>query len=278
MNTAPITMPDNWTTAVFERPGVRLRYSRTGVGDKPTLVLLHGGTDNGLCWYRVARDLEPDFDIVMPDARGHGETELDNPSFTLSDMVDDVARLIEHLGLAQVTLIGHSMGAQVSTEIAARYPQLVRRVVLEDPAYKFSTQGGVRLRLFGGAIRLGARWMSTRSPEQIRRLADRFFKTWADIDKDTWAVAQHQSSRKTLKSLMGAIDPSRDWYSYLRKVQAPALLVTADKGLIKADEAGAILAALPQGTAAHIALAGHNVRRDNYTDFMKAVTEFLRTP
>ncbi|MFN2157062.1 MAG: alpha/beta fold hydrolase, partial [Anaerolineae bacterium] len=52
--------------------GVDLHYYRTGKEGGPPLVLAHGFSDDGQCWYRLATDLEADFDVVMPDARGHG--------------------------------------------------------------------------------------------------------------------------------------------------------------------------------------------------------------
>ena len=63
----------DWLSGDVAVGGVRLRYHRTG-GDKPSLVLCHGFSDNGLCWSRVAHDLEADYDIIMYDARGHGES------------------------------------------------------------------------------------------------------------------------------------------------------------------------------------------------------------
>jgi len=278
MEASLVTIPGTWTAGFLERPGVRLRYHRTGRGDKPALVLLHGATDNGLCWYRLARDLDSDYDIVMPDARGHGHTQTDAAAFTLSDMVDDTANLIEQLGLAPATIIGHSMGAQIATELAARYPELVERIVLEDPAYKMSASGGPRMLLFSGAMRLGMRWMRRRSPQQIPRLADRLFKKLSDDDKNSWADAQYQSSRNSIVvALKNVFDRNRDWTVSLRKIDAPTLLVTADKGLIKSDEADRIMAALQHGSRAHICRAGHNVRRDNYTDFTNALREFHLT-
>ena len=53
-----------WATGAVVVDGVRLNYHRTGGDGKPVLVLLHGITDDGLCWTRVARDLEADHDIV----------------------------------------------------------------------------------------------------------------------------------------------------------------------------------------------------------------------
>ena len=64
----------DWQSGDIETNGIRMHYHRTG-GDKPALVLSHGATDSGLCWTRVARVLEADYDVIMPDARGHGRSD-----------------------------------------------------------------------------------------------------------------------------------------------------------------------------------------------------------
>ena len=64
-------VPSHWIEGMVEANGIRQHYYRTG-GDRRTLILLHGFTDNGLSWARVARALERDYDVVMVDARGHG--------------------------------------------------------------------------------------------------------------------------------------------------------------------------------------------------------------
>jgi pimeloyl-ACP methyl ester carboxylesterase len=64
-----------WFSGDVVANGIRTHYSRTGGqtgGGKPPLVLAHGATDSGLCWSRLARALEADYDVIMPDARGHG--------------------------------------------------------------------------------------------------------------------------------------------------------------------------------------------------------------
>jgi pimeloyl-ACP methyl ester carboxylesterase len=63
----------NWMSGVCEANGINIHYLRTG-GCKPPLVLLHGLTGSGACWIPLARALEGEYDVVMPDARGHGNS------------------------------------------------------------------------------------------------------------------------------------------------------------------------------------------------------------
>ena len=61
----------NWMSGVCKANGIHIHYLRTG-GRKPPLVLLHGLTASGACWTPLARALQNEYDVVMPDARGTG--------------------------------------------------------------------------------------------------------------------------------------------------------------------------------------------------------------
>src|SRR5947209_17951539 len=84
-----------WTSGEVQTNGIRMHYYRTG-GDglKPQLVLAHGATDDGLCWTRVAQALETEYDVIMPDARGHGLSDAPAEGYTASDHAADLAGLI----------------------------------------------------------------------------------------------------------------------------------------------------------------------------------------
>ena len=61
-----------WTKNDLTVNGAQLHYYRSGDGSKPPLVLAHGFSDDGLCWQMTAADLQAEYDVIMPDARGHG--------------------------------------------------------------------------------------------------------------------------------------------------------------------------------------------------------------
>ena len=74
-------MRNDWTQGtVSVNDGIELYYTRTGNGDKPVLVLAHGLTGSGLCWHQLAADLEPNYDIIMFDACGHGKSSRIDPN------------------------------------------------------------------------------------------------------------------------------------------------------------------------------------------------------
>src|SRR6188472_332149 len=124
----------HWFEGTVHANGIAIHYTRTG-GAKPPVVLSHGLTDNGACWTRVARALENDYDLIMPDARGHGQSEAPEHGYRTEDRAADLIGLIEQLQLDRLALIGHSMGGESSAMAAARITHLLRAVILEDPAF-----------------------------------------------------------------------------------------------------------------------------------------------
>ena len=114
--------------------GVKIHYYRTGIGKTP-FVLFHGAADNGLCWTPVAEKLSTDYDIIMPDARGHGLSDRLEPGSSPIVAVGETVGLINELGLSQPIIMGHSMWAGTAAAIATEHPELPRAVILEDPAW-----------------------------------------------------------------------------------------------------------------------------------------------
>lgn len=89
--------------------GIDIHFLRTG-GDKPPLVALHGLIGSGACLSPLARTLEADFDVILPDARGHGRSSAPASGYSYPELAADVIGLIEKLELDAPILLGHSMG------------------------------------------------------------------------------------------------------------------------------------------------------------------------
>jgi pimeloyl-ACP methyl ester carboxylesterase len=124
----------NWMTGVCEANGINIHYLRTG-GSKPPLVLLHGLTGSGACWSPLARALEGEYDVVMPDARGHGNSSTPLNGYRYQDHASDVVGLIHELGLAAPVLLGHSMGGMTAAVVATQIATTIRGVILADPTF-----------------------------------------------------------------------------------------------------------------------------------------------
>src|SRR5215467_10884388 len=123
----------DWSQGDVQADGITIHYYRTGGDDKkPSILLLHGITDSGQCWSRVAVDLEGSYDAIMTDARDHGRSGS-STDFSIALLADDAAAVIRTLGLEKPYVWGHSLGAITAATLAAMYPDLVRAIILEDP-------------------------------------------------------------------------------------------------------------------------------------------------
>src|SRR4051812_27280289 len=81
----PPGIPDGWSDGFVYANGIRIHYYHaTPATGKPVIVMLHGVSDNGLCWTTLTWKLQDQYDIYMLDARGHG---LSDP-YTSSDTSD----------------------------------------------------------------------------------------------------------------------------------------------------------------------------------------------
>ncbi len=117
--------------------GFKLAYERRGKG--VPLVLLHGYPLDHSIWEPIVPWLENDFDLILPDLRGFGESEVSTSNYGMDDLAADVASLLNGLGIWQAGIAGHSMGGYAALAFARAYPQRVRGLglvasqVLADP-------------------------------------------------------------------------------------------------------------------------------------------------
>ncbi len=98
--------PAGWTDGFVMANGIRIHYWRTG-GDRPVLLMAHGSSDDGLCWTNLARELEDEYDIIMPDARGHGLSDPPSKSDSADAQAEDLTGLIRALDLEKPIMMGH---------------------------------------------------------------------------------------------------------------------------------------------------------------------------
>jgi len=108
---------------------VRLRLEEWGEPGAPRVVCLHGVTSHGRHFAKLAEAL-PGLHVLAPDLLGHGSSPYEPPW----DLETHIDAIVETVGAAPASLVGHSFGGRLAFEIAARAPKLVPRLVLLDPA------------------------------------------------------------------------------------------------------------------------------------------------
>ena len=263
-----------WYSGDVTANGIRVHYYRTG-GDKPPLVLNHGATDNGLCWTRLARALESDYDVIMPDARGHGLSEAVEAGYSSKERAADLAGLIEALRLDKPAVGGHSMGAQTTFRLAADYPNLLRCAVLEDPGFRPANPRPNE----GGRPNPMRQWLEELRPlgrEAIMARGRQQSPTWDEVEFGPWADAKLQVSPNFLNRPFFQNEPP--WQELMPRVTCPVLLVTADpdRGSIVTPETAQEAERInPRVKVVRLSGAGHNIRREQFDGFLAAVQAFL---
>jgi 3-oxoadipate enol-lactonase len=108
--------------------GVRLAYLRRGTGTP--LLLIHGYPLDHTIWDNVIPFLEKDFDLILPDVRGFGESTTIASQYSMNDLASDFVALLDHLGIHKVALAGHSMGGYIALAFARLHPERVTGMAL----------------------------------------------------------------------------------------------------------------------------------------------------
>lgn len=261
--------PDaTWSSGRLEVTGGYLAFHRTG-GPGPSLVLSHGLTDNGLCWFRLAAALAGDFDVIMLDARGHGESSrlsIDRPH----DPGNDIAEAMDRLGLARAIMMGHSVGAQATADYASAHPTRVSKVVLEDPPWSPPIDPEA-LATRRDAFQRQMESFRCMPSAEIMAKGKASSPLWHDDDFPDWADAKRQVDPRAFPALA-------PWRPSMAAILAPTLVIHGDQtlgSLVSPEQAQDVRTINPNIATVAIERAGHNVRRENFADFLSAVRAFL---
>lgn len=275
----------DWEDGYVESNGIDLHYVRTG-GGGPPLVIAHGVFDDGLCRTPLARDLEDDYDVILYDARGHGQSDAPETGYDIETRVADLVGLIDGLNLENPYLFGHSMGGDTVAATAARHPDLPRAVAMEDPGGMLlyddddaeveentDEEGGSDPREWD--VEAQIEWWHDHTKaelleedDELRGHVDACEEELASLLADArlrvsptiTAVFEHQG-----------VDPTVEY----PPITAPTVIIKAD-----ADEAGRerdreLAAHLPNGRLIHIEDTGHCVFRDDREAATRELREFL---
>ncbi|MFN8442797.1 MAG: alpha/beta hydrolase [Caldilineaceae bacterium] len=264
----------NWKSDTIRVNGVKLYYTRTG-GDKPPFVLAHGFSDDGLCWTPIAQQLEKQYDVIMVDARGHGRSEGPEEGYGTTIMANDLAGVITGLRLSKPIVMGHSMGGATTLMLAATYPDLPDKIVIED-AGMFNPPKPDPNNPNAGRNRMGGWIVEIKRKTREEMIAGCRINspTWPEAELGPWADSKLRFSFHAMSRPMSYVD----WESELPKIKCPALLLTADTALgaiVTADGAATMQRLIPQLQVVNIPGAGHNIRREQPEKFMETVLGFV---
>ncbi|MFG3000854.1 alpha/beta fold hydrolase [Streptomyces sp. NPDC048340] len=247
--------------AVETSDGRRLAYTDFG-GPGAPLLALHGHFQDGATFGRLAREMGPRWRVITLDQRGHGESDR-AAEYSRDGYVADAAAVLEHLGLGPAVVLGHSLGGVNAYQLAARRPELVRAVVVEDI-------GAV----VEGDLSYALEW-PRRAASREALLAGTgssapFLAGSLREHPDGWGTAfVPEDMVESQRGLNG--DHWADWLA----VRRPTLLVRGDRsGVLSAEHAREMTLRRPGVRLVELP-AGHGVHEGDPEGFGAVVREFL---
>ena len=217
----------------------------TGGGE--TLLAIHGITASHLAWPGVVDALAGDFRIYAPDLRGRGHSNALPPPYGFASHVADLLATLDHYGIADAVLVGHSLGAYIALELAQAHPGRVRGIVLVDggialPLREGATPEQVIKGVLGPALaRLEMRFADAEAYREFWRKHPAFQDAgaWNDyveayVDYDLAGEPPAMHSRVNAEAVKvdayGPLSPAM--VTLIERIEVPMLLLTAPRGLL----------------------------------------------
>lgn len=157
---------------------LRMRYLDWG-GDGMPVLALHGLASSANWYDTVAPLLQKDFRIIAPDQRGHGQTTQAPSGYDWASVAADAIGLLDHLGIEQAAVLGHSWGGNVAVNVAAKFPDRTTSLVMIDGGF-FSPliMPGATWEQF--QARLAPRDISGTKAEYLARMSANLSMCWSD--------------------------------------------------------------------------------------------------
>ncbi|MBE3553334.1 MAG: alpha/beta fold hydrolase [Kyrpidia tusciae] len=229
----------------------RIEIAYTLEGSGPPMVFIHGMAGSRIVWNHVAPPLAADFETLVYDCRGHGES-THPASYTLDDHVADLAGLLHALEIERAHIVGHSMGSFIAQAFAIAHPEHCRSLVListrsaagpERPGRLVSPRGGIPIKEFVGTktplMTVVGRMKGYPRPEpEILRAASRALAGFDLRDQlhrieaptlilqgDQDRITPLSSARETAAGIPGAKLEVLQGYGHFLHVECPDVLV-----------------------------------------------------
>lgn len=266
----PPELDAGWTEGWALANGIRIHYYRVPAPGKPVLIFAHGSSDDGRCWTSLARELQGRYDLILPDARGHGRSDPPREGEPADAQVEDLAAFMQELNLDKPILMGHSMGASAAAWLAAKHPALLGAVILEDP--------GLLPRSFSA----GSAGVEERRRQTLALNNAGYGETVARCLKNTpmwgyeecrlWAPSKLLHHPNNAYRSLGDRPSMTDLFD---KIEIPTLILKADAPPDVRKQNEEVAKHLAHGTIVHIDGAGHNVRREQKHRLLVALNAFL---
>jgi pimeloyl-ACP methyl ester carboxylesterase len=266
--------------------GLRVHYRDWGATDAPPLVILHGLSGAAQFFDEPARALADQRHILVPDLRGHGETDW-APPYAVAPFVDDLEQLAKHLQLPHFALLGQSLGGTIAYHYAARYPERVDRLVLGDIGPDVFANPLLEAVLDQATaeareafddpeapVRRALAAPSPSGPQDERVVRARIAYNLVQGADGRWRWRYDAAG-------LGATIPSGSEaetaaWAALAQVRCPTLVVRGESSpVLSRENAERMVHTLADGRWVEVPAAGHGVPFDNPVGFLAVVRPFL---
>lgn len=184
--------------------GKTIAYEMKGKGSP--ILLVHGWGGSSLSVAKLAAILSKKYNTIILDLPGFGHSDIPNRDWGVAEYAELLIEFIHALKLKNLTYFGHSFGGALGIYIAAKQPQLIRKLILCAPSYKRPSRKVSRIQFLNRLI-----------PARFKLTLYRIFFPGSDISK--FPALEH-NFRKIV---------TQDLTSYLHKIKAPTLILWGDK-------------------------------------------------
>jgi 3-oxoadipate enol-lactonase len=256
--------------------GHHLHYVDEGPRDAPAVVFVHGFPLDLELWRGQLQACTTSFRTVAYDVMGHGSSDVGDGQYSIEGHVNDLAGIMDHLGIAQAAVAGLSMGGYITLRALERMPQRILAAVLCDTrSGADSTEGKVKR--FAG--------MEQVKKEGSRAFADGFVRALfapgsfqrvpAAVERIR-SVISHTSPLSIAGTLL-ALAARTDTTPSLASVKVPTLIVVgAEDTLTPPSESEVMHRLIPGSILTILPDAGHLSNLENERGFNEALLPFLR--
>jgi pimeloyl-ACP methyl ester carboxylesterase len=226
--------------------------------DAPAIVLLHAvGCTGQLTWFPLIPHLAERYRVITFDQRWHG-CGITSERFLVSDCADDVAAVIDELGLDHPIIAGYSMGSVVAQRVWRQHPDVVGGLILAATTDHFRTNG--RERLFHAGMELGMGLTATLSRSRVVSRAG--VAAVEAIDRDTsdtarWALNEFRSTSAWAVGQAVASLGRHHSTPWLSSIDVPTAVVVTTRDHVLPTARQLELAAKIPGATVHEAECGH---------------------
>ena len=283
------------TSRNFFSQRLRLHYVDWGNPDAPPMLLVHGGRDHCRNWDWVAEALRKDYHIIAPDLRGHGDSQWSmSANYNMGNYIYDLAQLVHQQNLAPVTIIAHSLGANISLRYTGVFPETVKKLVAIEGlgpgprSHAEADKKPIAERLRSWVTEQRA--YSARQPLRYKTIEEAFARMQEANRHLTPEQARHLTQHGVNQNedgtyswkfdqyirLWPAYDMTRDAIAELwARITCPTLLVHGLESWARSPASDGRLSHFQNASVLGVPGAGHWVQHDQLEFFLDKVRAFL---